>query len=297
MEARRRRQIAAVFVVLNLHLAIDLGLVLLLLSAPGGLGPDTSHLLFLACLAWPMTQASLVALWAAVSRTRSYLRFLFAVLGLVCAWLLLVLIVPRELHDPECASYAAMFIVQALVILLGVAAARLAWGQIARARGRSERDSTRRLQYDLATLLLWTVSLSVALGLGRLVFTGLGWTGGGVVEQEYFFFSMVFGVGNAGCALLVLASLLGKSWRIVRVFLGLVAVGILGALEPLLLTWLFGDTGGIEMVQFVVIAASQAVFLYATLVPLRLAGCFGATTSRTEPAAVTVPESGNPFAT
>jgi hypothetical protein len=292
-----RRQIATIFVVLNLHLAVDLGLVLLLLGAPGELEADTGDLLFLACLAWPMSQASLVAIWAALSRTRSYLRFLFAVLGLVCAWLLLVLIVPRELHDPECASYAAMFIVQALVILLGVAAARLAWGQIARARGWSERDGSRRLQYDLATLLLWTVSLSVTLGMGRLVFTQLGWTGSGVVEQQYFLFSIAFGVGNAACALLVLASLLGRGWWIARVCLGLAAVGILGALEPLLLEWLFGETGGMEVVQFLVIAGSQAVYLYATLVPLRLAGCFGVTTSRTEPAAVTVPESGNPFAT
>jgi hypothetical protein len=277
-----RRQIAAVFVVLNLHLAVDVGLVLLLWGRTDGFERDISYLLFLACLAWPMSQASLVAVWAALSRMRSYLRFLFAVLGLVCAWLLLVLIVPRELHDPECASFAAMFLVQALVILLVVAAGRLAWRQIARARGRPGEDRTRRLQYDLATLLLWTVSLSVALGLGRLVFTGLGWTGGGVVEQQYFFFSMVFGVGNAGCALLVLASLLGRSWWIVRVCLGLVAVGILGGLEPLLFSWLFGEAGGLDLAEFLGIVGSQAVYLYATLVPLRLAGCFG-TTKRISP--------------
>ena len=182
-------------------------------------------------------------------------------------------------------------------LVLAVAAGRLAWRQIARRRGHLGTAHTRRLQYDLATLLLWTVCLAATLGFGRLVFTQLGWTGGEVVTQQYFFFSMVFGVGNAACALLVLASLFVRAWWIVRICLGLVAVGMLGWLEPLLLESIFGNTGGIEIAQFLLIAGSQAVFLYAKLVPLRLAGCLGVTSSQAKPAAPTASESGNPFAT
>ncbi len=297
MEAGKRRQIVVISLVLAVHAVVDLGLFLAV--GPAGLELDNHHLqlLFLACLAWLMSQGSLIGIWVAMSRMRSYLRFSFALLGLSCTWLLLVAVVPRELHDPECASYAAMFIAQALVILLVAAAGRLAWRHIAWRRGHLGTNHTRRLQYDLATLLLWTVCLAATLGFGRLVFTQLGWTGGGVVGQQYFFFSMVFGVGNAACALLVLASLLVRAWWIVRICLGLIAIGILGWLEPLLLALLFGDTGGIEIAQFLIIAVSQAVYLYATLVPLRLAGWFGVTRSRTEPTAATASESGNPFAT
>ena len=276
MAVTNRRQIAAVFVMLNLHLAVDLGLVLLLLGAPGGIARGAGYVLPLACLAWPMSQASLVTICAVLSRMPSYLRFSFAVLGLACCWLLFVLIVSRPLHDPECASFAAMFVVQALVILLVVSAGRLAWRQIARVRGHVARDRAGNLQYDLATLLLWTVCLSATLGLGRLVFRYLGWTAG-VVEQEYFFFSTVIGVGNAASALIVLASLLGRTWWFVRVCLALLNVGIFGVLEPLLLASLFGSTGRLGFAAFLTIAGSQAVFLYATLVPLRLAGCFGVT--------------------
>ena len=291
----KTRQIAVIAALLAVHTGVDLGLFLA--AAPAGLAPYNHHLLFLACLAWPMSQGSLIGIWVAMSRMRSYLRFSFALLGLSCTWLLLVAVVPRELHDPECASYAAMFIVQALVILLVAAAGRLAWRQIAWRWGHLGTTRTRRLQYDLATLLLWTVCLAATLGFGRLVFTQLGWTGGEVVTQQYFFFSMVFGVGNAACALLVLASLLGRAWWIVRICLGLVAVGMLGWLEPLLLESIFGDTGGFEIAQFLLIAGSQAVYLYATLVPLRLAGCLGVPSSQTKPAAPTASESGNPFAT
>jgi hypothetical protein len=65
------------------------------------------------------------------------------------------------------------------------------------------------------------------------------------------------------------------------------AVGILGWLEPLLLASLFRETGGIEITEFLIIAGSQAVYLYATLVPLRQVGCFGVTTGQTEPTAAT----------
>ena len=237
----KKRQVAVIAALLAVHLAVST--LVSLVGAPGALTPNRLPLLFLACLAWPMSQASLVAIWASISRMRSYVRFSLALLGLVCAWLVLVAVVPRELPDPECASYAAMFIAQALVILLVVAAGRLAWRQIAWHWGGLGEDHARRLQYDLATLLLWTLCLAATLGLGRLV------------------------------------------------------VGILGGLEPLLLEWIFGSTGGIALAQFLLIAASQAIYLYATLIPLRLAGCFGMTPSRTEANPPTSPESGNPFAT
>jgi hypothetical protein len=283
------RQIVVIAVVLAVHVAVDL--VLSLVAAPRGLTIHDPHPLFLACVAWPMSQASLVAIWVAMSRIRSYLRFWVALLGLSCTWLLLVAVVPLELQHPECASYAALFIVQALVILLVVAASR--W---ARRRSNAGSDRSRRLQYDVGTLLIWTACLAATLGLGRLVFTRLGWTGAGVVAQAYFFFTIVIGVGNAACALLVLASLLGRTWWFVRICLGLLAVGMLGGLVPLLLEWLFGDTGGIEITGFLILAGSQAVYLYATLVPLRWAGWLGAARSRAEPAAATARESGNPFA-
>jgi len=128
------------------------------------------------------------------------------------------------------------------------------------------------MQFSLRFLLLWTTLLALMLGLGSTAFQRLGWTPE-VVKWEYFYFCPVLGAGNALFALIVLASLAGRAWLLVRMPLATTLIGVLGYAQWYVLMLLFGNTGGVMTTDFVLLAVYQAAYLYATPLPLHWAGC------------------------
>jgi len=224
-------------------------------------------------LAWPFSQGSLIALWAAVSRIRSFLRFPAALLGIVWTWFLTVRVLGLvSLRGGESAGWAAMFATQALSILVLTTGCCLIWQLVRRRRPGGRAADTRPVQFSLRFLLLWTTLLALMLGLGQTAFQRLGWTPQ-VVQWEYFYFCPVLGAGNALFALIVLASLTGRAWLLVRMLLATTLVGMLGYAQWHVLMLLFGNTGGVAIFDFALLGIYQAAYLYATLLPLRWAGC------------------------
>lgn len=263
----RSRHIVVICLVLGAHVLLDL----LLLG--GGWEVRGGWDLFL--LAWPLSQGSLVAVWAALSPMRSYVRFPAALLALAWTWFLTVeVLTAYEATGEESAGWAAMFATQALAILILATVGRLVCQRIERRRSGGSEGDFRPVQFSLAFLLLWTTILAVVLGLGRTVLAALGWTAE-VVKWQYFFFCPVLGACNAAFALIVLASLVGRNWLVARVLLATILVAVLGYAEWHLFMLLFGDTGGVKEEEFLMLAAFEAAYLYATLLPLRLCGCFG----------------------
>jgi hypothetical protein len=264
---QRSRQVVLICAVLAVHVAADFLLLV------GNSRIDGGWSLFL--LALPFSQGSLIAIWAAVSRMRSYLRFPAALLGLCWIWFLTVTVLdPYSARSPESAGWAATFAIQALCILILTTAGHLAWRQIKRRRPGGRAEDPQPLQFSLRFLMLWTTLLAVILGVGQFAFAQLGWTSE-VVEWQYFWFCPVLGACNAVFAVIVLVSLVGRAWLIARILLAVMLVGVLGYSQWHLFVLLFADTGGLAIIDLLILAGFQAVYLYATLLPLRLCGCFG----------------------
>lgn len=265
---KNSRETVVICLVLTAHVVVDLLLLIGDWEARGGAD------LFL--LTWPLSQGSLIAMWAAISRMRSYLRLPAGLLGMCWTWFLTVGVLGGvSLHGAESAGWAAMSATQALSILILTTAGYLIGHQIKRRRSGVTEGDSRPLQFSLGFLLLWTTLLAMMLGLGRTVFAKLGWTTE-VTQWEYFWFCPVLGACNAVFALLVLGSLIGHTWLIARILLATVLIGVLGYSQWHLFVFLFGETGGMKIGEFITLAAFQAVYVYATLLPLRLCGCFGA---------------------
>jgi len=263
---KRSSRILVVSLVLVTHFAIDAVLLLFNWAIL-----DDWHMLLLA---WPLSQGSLLAVWAAVSRTRAYLRFPAALLGLAWMWFVTVDLLVFGTTSPESATFASMFVAQALSIVLATMVGGLIHRHFERRRAGQTADRSESLQYGLGSLFVWTTIFAVMLGLGRMAFLLLGWTPE-VVKHEYFIFAAGIGVCNAMYALLVLASLVGRRRLVLRILLSLVLGGMLALGENWLLEFVFGDDGGMSVKGCLILGVAQLVYLYATLLPLRLCGCFG----------------------
>lgn len=259
------RQAVVICLLLAAHAALDL-----VLLASGWELHGTWDLFLLA---WPLSQGSLIAIWAAVSRIRSFLRFPAALLGIVWTWFLTVRVLGLvSLGGGESAGWAAMFATQALSILVLTTACCLIWQLVRRRRPGATDADPRPVQFSLRFLLLWTTLLALMLGLGQTAFQRLEWTPQ-VVNWQYFYFCPVLGAGNALLALIVLASLAGRAWLFVRMLLATTLIGTLGFAQWYVLMLLFGNTGGVMTTDFALLAVYQAAYLYATPLPLHWAGC------------------------
>ena len=262
---RTRTQIVVIALVLVVHALGDLALVTADLTIRDDWG------LFL--LAWPLSQGSLIALWAALSGVRSYVRFPVAAVATAWAWYVTVAILGNAgTHGEESAGWAAMFATQALIVLVAIAAGRPLWRWRRLRRGSPSEDPLIP-QYSLRFLLLWTTLLSIMLGAGRIVFVQLEWTSD-VVQWEYFYFFPMLGLHNAVFALLVFASLVGRTWMLRRILMALVLIFAIGYFEVYVYLFAFGNPG-VSLVVFLLLAGFQAAYLYATLLPLRFVSCFG----------------------
>ncbi len=261
---RTRAQIVVIALVLVVHALGDLAVITL--GWTGGW-----YLLFL--LAWPLSQGSLIALWAGLSRVRSYVRFPVAVVATAWAWYVAMIALDEAVNDEVSAGWAAMFVTQALIVLVAISAGWLLcrWRRL---RQGSQCEDPLIPQYSLRFLLLWTTLLSIMLGAGRIVFAQLEWTSD-VVQSDFFYFLSMLGLHNAVFALLVFASLVGRTWLLRRILLAVVLIFAVGYFEIDVLLFVFGDTGGESLALYLFLAGFQAAYLYATLLPLRFVGCFG----------------------
>ncbi len=224
----------------------------------------------------PFGQGSLIAIWGALSRLPSYVRFLVGLGALAAAWFSAAMILDASATKPEGAGWAVMFVTQAALVVAVIQAVRFArW--IRERRRNAESVDGRAYQYGVGTLLVWTTVAAVVLATLKWAWTSLGWSVE-IVRWQYFFFCPLIGVFNAACALAVLWSLLGRRWWLIaRIIGGIIVVGSLGALLPAALAAIFGETGGVDLVTALIMIGSQGFWLYATLLPLRWAGCFGTT--------------------
>ncbi len=264
---RTRVQIVVIGLVLAVHALGDLAVLTTDLPVFGGW--------YLFLMAWPLSRGSLIALWAGFSPVRSYVRFPVAVVATAWAWYVAMKAFQvAAAHGAESASVATMFATQALIVLVATSAGRLLW-RWRRLRQGSQSEDPLIPQYSLRFLLLWTTLLSIMLGAGRIVFVQLEWTSD-VLQREYFYHNPMLAVHNAVFALLVFASLVGRTWMLRRILLAVVLIFAIGYFQMDVFSFAFRNPGaGASLATFLFLAGFQAAYLYATLLPLRLTGCFG----------------------
>jgi hypothetical protein len=251
---------AAIRFVVAVHLVVDLAL----LVVPWQF---TEPAIFLV-LAWPMGQNALVAVWATRSGVSSYGRFAIFALGACATWFLAVGLLPDiAVYDRAAAAWALGFAAQSVLIGLGVATYRIVRRQIQRRQGAGG-CATRRLQYTVGFLLVWTAVIALTLGLGKSALAELRWSGD-VTGWPWFYHLPLIGSYNAVYALIVVASLAGRNRLALRVVVAGGLVAVLGWSEPYVLRSLFTTPKELTSRQSLILAGAQALYLYATLLPLR----------------------------
>jgi hypothetical protein len=246
--------------VLAVHVAVDLAL----LAWPWQLMSGTPAVV----IAWPLSQISLVAIWAAFSRMPSALRFAGCLSASASAWLLLIVVLPNmSVYDRQAAGWGAACATQAATTVLVTAAVR--WASRKQSRGKAPAGTAAgRFQFSIGFLLLWTAAVALLLGLCRAAVTQLGWTEE-VLDWLYFLFMPVFGAGNAAVAGVVLVSLGGRRWLLARMATSLIVASLVGYVQPCLLEWFFKSAGGLTRANAATLAVVQGAYLYGTLLPLR----------------------------
>lgn len=218
-------------------------------------------------MALPASQASLFALWACRARWPSFVRFPLAAVGVVGAWFITIHFLPIARDSEMAAAHGMFFVVQAAAIVAIYVASQLLLGRAA----RGKRPDAPPPQFSIATLLIWTTVFAMFLGLGKSLCLQMGWQPE-VVRGRYFFFGCVIGVYNAFFALFALAAALARRRLPLQLVFAIVAIGLVAMTEEWTLKFIFDNNGGVRWSDWLVMAGSQAVFLFATLLPLRWCG-------------------------
>jgi hypothetical protein len=234
----------------------------------GRIGRVDGAIWLLATTAVPVSQATLLAVWAALSRTASFVRIPVAVIGLVGVWYVELQSLAWTSQDWRSAAHAGMFAVQAAIVF--VVAASVA-GLVRRSRRRKGGlSATKRFQFTLGSLLAWAGAIAVLLGLGKTALAASGWTLD-VTDGQVFWHGLVIGAYNACYGLLIAwALLLGRGRRPWRLAIAWVAVGLLAWSEEAVLIAVFGSNGRVGVMHWIMWSAFQVLYLSATLIPLSL---------------------------
>ena len=235
----------------------------------GVIGRVEDGIWLLATTALPVSQATLLAIWAAVSRVASFVRIPLAIVGLAGVWYVDCQSLAWTCEDFRSAAHAGMFAVQATVVFAVPAGV----GCYARRSLRHEGEEAlarKRFQFTLGALLAWAVAIGVLLGLGRAALAASGWTRD-VVGGQLFRHGLVIGAYNACYGLLIAwAVLLGRR-RLWRWAIASLAVGLLAWSEGPALLAVFGSNGRVSVTHWIAWSAFQVLYLSATLIPVSLA--------------------------
>jgi hypothetical protein len=226
----------------------------------------------------PMSQAGLFALWACAARWKSYVRFPLAMLGITWTWYVAIRFIPIARDGELAASYALFFVVHAVAIVAIYYVSRFALRWIARRRNADAAELP-PLQFSIGFLLIWTAVFALFLGLGKMLCLEMGWLNQDVIHGTYFFFGCVIGTYNGIYALFAFAAAMVRRRLFLHIVIAAVAIGLIALSEEFLLKFVFGNNGGVHWYEWLLMAGGQAVFLFATLLPLRWCGLLGGTCS------------------
>jgi hypothetical protein len=229
---------------------------------------DESSWLLLAKTALPLSQATLVAAWAALSRVRSYLRIPLAFLTFAWLWSVECRILGFLNKDYLSASHALSLVVQGILVLLVLSSWRgVNW--LLHSRMQKSRSC---VQFSIGFLLCWTTAIALLLGLGKYELQELGWTVE-FIRGKMFYAGAGVGAFDAILGLLVFAAFFGRKLRWLKMILAAIFITLLCYYQRYVLEYLFGFDGKVSTFEWSVQAGYQITYLLATLIPVSIVGC------------------------
>jgi hypothetical protein len=220
----------------------------------------------LVALALPLSQCSLVALWAACSRASPYLRFAAPPLAAVTSWYVLTQILPWGIGDPVSAAWAIALVVQMLAIIIAVQLGKHRTDLNERQAADESGASPSPLSFNIRTLMLWTTVIAVGFGFVQFGQSQWQWTAD-VAKSDFIKAIPIIGLFNAILAILWLWALAAGcwQWRSAKIGIVLLLVGLLGFSLSQVIGSIAGMTG-FSVHETFVMAAAQSVLLAGSLV-------------------------------
>lgn len=208
---------------------------------------------------------SLAAIWWVRSRWTSHVKTLHAVLGCLAIWGLLLLNGERtDFSTVKGAGWLASLATQFAVTSGGLML-------IAVYRNRSIRPAIRR--FSIMYLVIWTFVVAVLLGTGRWLLETAGWTWD-VLNYSFFPHLIVVGV-LGGLQAVSLWAVIQTPWSRRRQAIALALVTLTTILVALAVLFIGFREAGAELLEVCRQFGLQAMFLIATLLPLRIAADYG----------------------
>lgn len=241
---------------IGLHLALDVIL------------PQVSlfweeHLVALA-ITVPLSQLSLVVIWAAVDLRNRIVKSAVPMLGMLACWFVLSQLLPWGTDDQKSAVWAGALLFQTVTIFLAIKCSRKLRPSATVKLQQANEDGTPN-RFEIRDLMLWTAVVAVCFGFLRLGIEYWGW-------QEHFFFQWEFssvapvaGITQGLTASLWLWALATKppisAWKWLTAVL--LSAGL--AVSQYLLLW----SGGLELEESLTLVAGQSCLLAASLAVAR----------------------------
>jgi hypothetical protein len=236
-----------------MHVAADLLLI--------GKAWILSDVLQLMAVGLPLSQCSLVALWAAASRANLFLRFVAPLIGVVVCWYVLSRQLTWGIGEAASAAWAVLIGVQTLMIVMVI-------NVYQRARPGDVKDGVKhsRLAFDLRTLILWTMAVAIAFAVVQYGRSKLQWTAG-VADWAYFDAMPILGVFNAVLAVHWLWALASGSWRqrSAKIAITVLSVGAIVYFLCYVVDKIVVGAPGISLLELSLITIAQSLLITSTL--------------------------------
>ncbi len=257
--SRRLMLTPTLVMLIGVHLALDLALV-------GGKWHFSQPALMIA-LAIPLSQLALLAIWAAVAESRTWVRFTLPTGGILACWFLLSLILPWGRGEAASAGWAIALVVQVIttLVLIEYCIACCSARQALQTVEGSERRSNPR--FSISTLILWTTVLGIGFGFMQFGQRDWQWTAA-VFQWKNMSAMPIIGMTNGMVAALWLwtFAIYGMAKRGVRIIAALALTAGLAGLQYYVTNGLTGtsairlDTSfGVLAVQSILISVSLAL--------------------------------------
>lgn len=209
----------------------------------------------------PLSQCSLVALWAAKSRANLLLRFVAPLVGAILCWYILSRLLVWAIGEPASAAWAVLIGLQTVLVVIWIQGY-----QRLRPHHATDDDDRLRFAFDLRVLILWTMAAAIVLAVVRYGCLNLQWTTD-VVDWEYFDVMPILGVYNALLAVHWLWALAGGSlqMRVAKTAFTALALAATLVLVHYVVDKMVVGTVGITLLELSMLTLSQSFLIATTL--------------------------------
>ncbi|PHR98011.1 MAG: hypothetical protein COA78_26710 [Blastopirellula sp.] len=219
-------------------------------------GPDV------IILGYPTSLIGILATFSVFPKKWFWVRIGLSSLLIVPVWLLTMHVLYERFTNGDAAGWAAMIFLQFFLLVVILGSIKLSFQLIG--PDKNSNDS----RFSLGFLIIGVTCTAMLFGGARLFLQITGW-GVDVFQWEYFFLCVVLGIYLAIGSVIALAGLYPKSVsrKLGASALALVGAWLCGVCCYYTLTLVFGETGGITLLDMFFLFEAQAIFLMLTVLP------------------------------